>query len=57
MMPKINFKKKKLAYGLIRDIKGYHIHIFRLLTHQLKEVMTVVLLGGPADLCIVCMGV
>jgi hypothetical protein len=24
-----------MAYGLIKDIKGYHIYIFRLLTHLL----------------------
>ena len=27
MMLIIEFKKTKLAYGLTKDIKGYHIHV------------------------------
>jgi hypothetical protein len=46
MMLKVEFKKIKMAYGLIRNIKGYHIRFFRLLTYPLKDVMTVIQLGG-----------
>jgi hypothetical protein len=28
MMLKIKFKKLIVVYGLIRDIKGYHIHLW-----------------------------
>jgi len=28
MMLKIVFQKIKMAHGLIRDIKGYHIHLW-----------------------------
>jgi hypothetical protein len=41
-MPKIKFKKIKVAYGLIKDTKGYLISFFRLLTHPLMKVITFV---------------
>jgi high-affinity Fe2+/Pb2+ permease len=28
MMLKIEFQKIKVAYGLIKDIRGYHIHLW-----------------------------
>jgi hypothetical protein len=31
-----------MAFGLIKNIKGYHIHFFCLLTHALRKVMTVI---------------
>jgi hypothetical protein len=37
-MVKIEFKKIKMAYGLIENIKGYHIHLlfFFSITHWKK---------------------
>jgi hypothetical protein len=31
-----------MASGLTKDTKGYYVHTFRLLTHPLSEVMTVI---------------
>jgi|AntAceMinimDraft_5_1070358.scaffolds.fasta_scaffold54998_2 hypothetical protein len=42
MMLKIEFKKIHNDNGLIKDIKGYRSHFFRLLTHLLRKVMTVI---------------
>jgi hypothetical protein len=42
MIPKIVFKKLKVAYGLIKDIKGYYIHICSSSDSFFEIVMTVI---------------
>jgi hypothetical protein len=45
----LQLKKKKVAYGLIRDTKGYHIHFSSSSNFPIEKVMTIVRLGETSE--------
>jgi protein subunit release factor B len=38
-----------MAYGLMKDIKGYHIHVRLSSNSSIEKVMTVIRLGGASS--------
>jgi hypothetical protein len=49
MMLKIESKKIKLAYGIIRDIKGYYIHFCLSSNLSIEKFMTVIRMSGTSE--------